>query len=115
MLNRFVVVDLETTGNSPKKGDRIIQFAAVVIEDGKIIDTYSSFVNPCQPIPAFIEELTGINDEMVKDAPMFSEIAPEVMSLLEDTYFVAHNVLFDLSFLQNELIQSGLKGFYGPF
>ncbi len=114
MLNRFVVVDLETTGNSPKKGDKIIQVAAVVVEDGQITETFSSFVNPCQPIPAFIEELTGINDEMVKNAPLFSEIAPKVMSLLGDTYFVAHNVLFDLSFLQNELTQSGYNGFYGP-
>ena len=113
MLNKFVVVDLETTGNSPKKGDKIIQFAAVVIENGKIIDTFSSLLNPNQPIPVFIEELTGLHDVMVKDAPDFSEIAPRVMLLLEDAYFVAHNVLFDLSFLQEELIQAGYEGFYG--
>ncbi|MCQ6277890.1 ATP-dependent DNA helicase DinG [Bacillus sp. EB600] len=113
MLNKFVVVDLETTGNSPKKGDKIIQFAAVVIENGKITDTFSSLLNPNQPIPIFIEELTGLHDVMVKDAPDFSEIAPRVMSLLEDAYFVAHNVLFDLSFLQEELIEAGYEGFYG--
>ncbi len=107
------MVDLETTGNSPKKGDKIIQFAAVVIENGKITDTFSSLLNPNQPIPVFIEELTGLHDVMVKDAPDFSEIAPRVMSLLEDAYFVAHNVLFDLSFLQEELIQAGYEGFYG--
>ncbi|MDP4104735.1 MAG: ATP-dependent DNA helicase DinG [Bacillota bacterium] len=113
MLTKFVVVDLETTGNSPKKGDKIIQFAAVVIENGKITESFSSLINPNQPIPIFIEELTGLNDEMVKDAPNFSEIAPKVISLLEDAYFVAHNVLFDLSFLQEELIQSGYEGFFG--
>jgi ATP-dependent DNA helicase DinG len=114
MFSKFVVVDLETTGNSPKKGDKIIQFAAVVIENGKITETFSSLLKPNQPIPVFIEELTGINDEMVKQAPYFSEIAQKVMLLLEDAYFVAHNVFFDLPFLQEELIDSGYEGFYGP-
>ncbi|TDL76964.1 ATP-dependent helicase DinG [Rhodococcus qingshengii] len=113
MLNKFVVVDLETTGNNPKKGDKIIQFAAVVIEEGKITESFSSLINPKRSIPAFIEELTHINDEMVKDSPLFAEIAPKVNSLLEGAYFVAHNVLFDLSFLQEELIQAGFEGFYG--
>lgn len=113
MANKYVVVDLETTGNSPKKGDKIIQFAAVIIEDGKITEEYSSLINPQQPIPAFIEELTGLNDEMVKGAPLFSEIAEKAANLLDGAYFVAHNVLFDLSFLQEELIASGHEGFYG--
>ncbi|PLR72407.1 ATP-dependent DNA helicase DinG [Bacillus sp. UMB0728] len=114
MSNKYVVVDLETTGNSAKKGDKIIQFAAVVMEGGKIIDQYSSLLNPGKEIPAFIEELTGLNDSMVSDAPVFAEIAPKVMELLEDAYFVAHNVLFDLSFLQEELLDAGFPGFYGP-
>ncbi|WLR56573.1 ATP-dependent DNA helicase DinG [Mesobacillus subterraneus] len=114
MSQKFVVVDLETTGNSPKKGDRIIQFGAVVIEDGKIVDRFSSLVNPLQEIPAFIEELTGISESMVKDAPLFEKIAPHVSDMLEDAYFVAHNVLFDLSFLQEELLKSGQESFYGP-
>jgi ATP-dependent DNA helicase DinG len=113
MLDKFVVVDLETTGNNPKKGDKIIQFAAVVIENGKITESFSSLVNPQRSIPAFIEELTGLEDDMVKDARVFAEIAPKVNSLLEGAYFVAHNVLFDLSFLQEELIQAGFEGFYG--
>ncbi|WP_413309209.1 ATP-dependent DNA helicase DinG [Bacillus sp. 1P10SD] len=114
MLNKFVVIDLETTGNLPKKGDKIIQFAAVVIENGTITEQFSSLINPQKAIPAFIEELTGINDEMVKGAPLFSEITEKIQSLLEEAYFVAHNVLFDLSFLQEELIQAGHEGFYGP-
>ncbi|WP_428908908.1 ATP-dependent DNA helicase DinG [Niallia sp. Krafla_26] len=113
MCNRYVVVDLETTGNSVKKGDRIIQFAAVVVENGSIIDCFSTIINPEQPIPIFIEELTGINDEMVKDAPVFSEVAPRIVELLQGAYFVAHNVLFDISFLQDELIMAGYDGFYG--
>ncbi|WP_312475817.1 ATP-dependent DNA helicase DinG [Neobacillus sp.] len=114
MSNKFVVIDLETTGNVPKKGDKIIQFAAVVIENGVITEKFSALINPQKSIPAFIEELTGINDEMVKDAPVFAEITAKVIDLLDGAYFVAHNVLFDLSFLQEELIQAGLEGFYGP-
>jgi ATP-dependent DNA helicase DinG len=114
MSNKFVVVDLETTGNSPKKGDKIIQFAATVIENGKISHTYSSLLNPGQPIPAFIEELTGINDSMVKNAPTFDQIAGKVLTLLDNAFFVAHNVLFDLNFLQDELIEEGYEGFFGP-
>ncbi|CEG27628.1 ATP-dependent DNA helicase DinG [Bacillus sp. B-jedd] len=114
MAKKFVVVDLETTGNSPKKGDRIIQIAAVVIEGGKISDTYTSLLNPLQPIPPFISELTGLSDDDVSEAPLFSEIAPKISSLLKDAYFVAHNVLFDLGFLQEELILCGEESFAGP-
>jgi ATP-dependent DNA helicase DinG len=113
MYNKFVVVDLETTGNSPKKGDRIIQFAAVVIVNGEIVDKFSSLVNPKTNIPIFIEELTGINNEMVIHAPYFEELAPKIQFLLEDAYFVAHNVLFDLSFLQEELLMAKQDGFFG--
>ena len=114
MCHKYVVIDLETTGNSPKKGDRMIQFAAVVIQNGQITEEFSSLVNPEQPIPIFIEELTGLTDDMVKDAPLFADIAPKVVELLEDAYFVAHNVLFDLTFLQEELIMAGFKGYNGP-
>ncbi|MFD2445828.1 ATP-dependent DNA helicase DinG [Bacillus sp. CGMCC 1.16607] len=113
MNNKYVVIDLETTGNSPKKGDRIIQFAAVIIENGQIVDTFSSLVNPNMPIPIFIEELTGINDDMVTHAPFFEELAPKIQILLKDAYFVAHNVLFDLSFLQEELVLANQEGFFG--
>ncbi|GIN85692.1 ATP-dependent helicase DinG [Heyndrickxia sporothermodurans] len=114
MLERYVVVDIETTGNSSKKGDRIIQIAAVVIENDKIVDQYTTFINPCQPIPAFIEELTGINDRMVEDAPLFEEIAPIILKMLEQSIFVAHNVSFDLTFLQSEFERVCMQKFVGP-
>ncbi|MBM7692616.1 ATP-dependent DNA helicase DinG [Peribacillus deserti] len=113
MMQRFVVVDLETTGNSPKKGDSIIQFACAVIENKKIVEEYSTYIKPEKKIPPFIVELTGINDSMVENAPLFKEVAPKINSLLTDAVFVAHNVLFDLSFLQEELKQAGFEGFYG--
>ncbi|WP_409298114.1 ATP-dependent DNA helicase DinG [Peribacillus sp. SCS-26] len=113
MKQKYIVVDLETTGNSPKKGDSIIQFACVVIEGGKICDEYSTYIKPVSSIPPFIEELTGISNDMVMDAPEFGEVAAKINSLLTDSVFVAHNVLFDLSFLQEELETAGYDGFYG--
>ncbi|WP_175991232.1 ATP-dependent DNA helicase DinG [Bacillus sp. Marseille-Q1617] len=111
---KLIVVDLETTGTSPRKGEKIIQISAVIIENGEIVDQFTSFVSPGKPIPPFIEELTGINDEMVKDAPEFHEIAPKILELLDNGVFVAHNVTFDLSFLQAELEEAGYNTFKGP-
>lgn len=108
MMSKFVVVDIETTGNAAKRGDKIIQFAAVTIENNKITNTYSTFVNPMQPIPPFIEQFTNINDDMVKDAPTFDLIADTIFQLFEGAYFVAHNVAFDLSFLKIELENCGI-------
>ncbi|WP_110927642.1 ATP-dependent DNA helicase DinG [Bacillus massiliglaciei] len=113
MTQKYIVIDLETTGNSPKKGDRIIQFAGVVIENDEIVEEYSTYIHPGQEISVFIEELTGISDETVKDAPIFEEVAERIAGLLEGACFVAHNVLFDLSFLQEELIRCGYEPFYG--
>lgn len=109
----YAVVDLETTGHSSAKGDRIIQIAIVFIENGQIGKTYSRFVHPEKEIPAFIQELTTISDEEVAQAPRFEEIAKEVASLLEGTVFVAHNTDFDLSFLQNEFKRCGLPAWKG--
>ncbi|MCT8138927.1 ATP-dependent DNA helicase DinG [Anaerobacillus sp. CMMVII] len=114
MKEKFVVVDLETTGNNPKKGDRIIQIGLVVVQEGKITARFSSFINPELEIPVFIQQFTGINDAMVKDAPLFSSVAPSLLEYLDGAYFVAHNVPFDLSFLQYELELCGYNGFTGP-
>ncbi|WP_353855446.1 ATP-dependent DNA helicase DinG [Bacillus sp. Bos-x628] len=106
---RFVVVDIETTGNSPKKGDKIIQIAAVVIENGQIVERYSKYVNPGKTIPGFIEQLTGIKQHMVDGAVFFEDIAQEVYDLIHGAYFVAHNVHFDLNFLNDELKGCGIN------
>ncbi len=109
----YAVVDLETTGHSPSNGDRIIQIAIVFIKNGEIGDKYVRFVNPGQKIPAFIQQLTNISDEEVKNAPYFEEIAEEVRNNLEGTVFVAHNTDFDLPFLQSEFKRCGLSEWSG--
>ncbi len=113
-LNTFVVVDFETTGNRPKEGDRIIQIGAVLVRDGEITERFSTLVNPRVDIPPFIEKLTGINDEMVADAPPIEDALPSLLKLLDGATFVAHNVFFDLSFLQNALHEAGYRPFTGP-
>ncbi|MCG1023074.1 exonuclease domain-containing protein [Sutcliffiella horikoshii] len=113
MKQRYVVLDLETTGNSPKKKDKIIQVGAVLIEEGEIVERFSSFVNPECAIPPFIEQLTNIKQEMVDRAPTFQQIAPMLNEMLEGSSLVAHNVPFDLSFLQHELRSSGFPAFSG--
>lgn len=110
---KYAVVDLETTGHSPVNGDRIIQIAIVFIQNGEIGDKYVRFVNPQQKIPAFIRQLTNIDDKDVENERPFEEIAHEVRTLLEDTIFVAHNTDFDLLFLQNEFKRCGLTEWTG--
>ncbi|WP_404403464.1 ATP-dependent DNA helicase DinG [Jeotgalibacillus malaysiensis] len=110
---KIAVVDIETTGNSYKRGDRMIQIAVVLIEDMQITETYSSFVNPKQPIPAFITELTGITDQDVEGAPDFEVIAPRINEMLNGAVFVAHNVQFDLPFLNGEFSRAGYHEFSG--
>lgn len=111
-MNKFVVVDLETTGNNNRGQDRIIQIAAFVLENGEVIEQFSTFINPNVEIPAFITELTGISREMVQYAPQFEQIADELYPIFENAYFVAHNVHFDLTFLQKEFERVGLPKIY---
>ncbi|KEK22722.1 ATP-dependent DNA helicase DinG [Bacillus gaemokensis] len=115
MSKRYVVVDLETTGNSWKDGkDKITQIAAVVVEDGEILEIFSSFVNPKREIPPFITELTGIDENLVKQAPLFRDVAPMIVELLHGAYFVAHNIHFDWNFLKEELKQAGYTEIHCP-
>lgn len=99
----WVVVDVETTGSSPSRGDRITEVAAVRVSGGEVKETYSTLVNPQRRIPSMITALTGITDEMVRAAPSFHEIAPRLMESLEGRVFVAHNAAFDWRFVTAEL------------
>ena len=95
----YVVFDLETTGFSPET-NRIIEIGAVKVQNGKIVDKFSTFVNPQVPIPFRIEQLTSINDSMVIDAPVIVDILPEFMKFCEGCVMVAHNADFDMSFIK---------------
>jgi DNA polymerase-3 subunit epsilon len=98
----FVVVDVESTGGSPKRGDRLTEVAAVRMVGGEVVDCWESLVNPRRPIPPSVSRLTQITDEMVAGAPTFGELADELRGALEGAVFVAHNVSFDWRLLQAE-------------
>ena len=87
----YVVVDVETTG-SWAAGDRITDLGAVKVRNHQVVDEWHSLLNPQRTIPARITQITNITNEMVRDAPVFSEIADRFMRFMGDGIFVAHNV-----------------------
>ncbi|HEX3075271.1 MAG TPA: PolC-type DNA polymerase III [Lachnospiraceae bacterium] len=93
-----VVFDIETTGFGPVN-DKIIEIGAVKVIDGKIVDTYSTFINPEVPIPFEIEKLTSINDSMVIDSPTIDMVLPQFLEFSKDCIMVAHNASFDVGFI----------------
>jgi DNA polymerase-3 subunit epsilon len=104
----FAVVDIETTGGNFHK-DRIIEIAVVIHDGHKIVDEYTSLVNPGQPIIPFIVNLTGINNEMVRNAPDFGALAQTIYDITHDKIFVAHNAKFDYGFLKAEFRRANLN------
>ena len=106
--SRFVVFDIETTGFSAVN-DRIIEIGAVKVEGGRIVDRYSTFVNPERPIPFEIEKLTGIHDGMVEDAEVIEDVLPKFMEFCQDCIMVAHNAEFDMSFIRENCRRQGIE------
>jgi DNA polymerase-3 subunit epsilon len=102
----YVVVDTETTGGSHWSTDRITEIAAVVVRNGEIVEVFETLVNPRRSIPYFVSQLTNITWDMVKDAPTFDRIAPDVMRVLEGNVFVGHNAVFDWRFVSAEISRS---------
>jgi len=99
--NDLAFVDLETTGGNAAY-HRITEVGIVRMENGAVVEEWSSLVNPECPIPPYIEAFTGITNEMVAGAPRFADIAPLVLSKLRGPVFVAHNARFDYAFLKSE-------------
>lgn len=97
----YAIVDIETTGSNTENG-KVIEVAAYITDGCQIIDSYSTLINPEVNIPIWISGLTGIDNSMVANAPVFSEICEELSLFLKDKVFVAHNVNFDYGFLKAE-------------
>jgi DNA polymerase-3 subunit epsilon/ATP-dependent DNA helicase DinG len=106
MPSTYVAIDLETTGLDPNR-ESIIEIGAVTFSRGQIHDEWSSLVNPLQPIPEFITNLTGINQKMVDDAPAIFSLRSQIKQVLGDHILVGHNVSFDLGFLRAENLALG--------
>ncbi|HLN52848.1 MAG TPA: exonuclease domain-containing protein [Lentimicrobium sp.] len=102
----YAVVDVETTGGSYQKA-RLTDIAVYLFDGEKIINEFTTLINPEQPIPYMITRLTGITDEMVADAPKFYEVAKKIVELTEDAIFVGHNVSFDYNFIRHEFKSLG--------
>jgi DNA polymerase-3 subunit epsilon len=99
-------VDLETTGGTAAQ-HRITEVGIVLLDDGAVVEQWSSLVNPCQRIPPSIQSFTGITNEMVADAPTFDDLRSEVRARLEGRLFVAHNARFDYGFVRSEFRRAG--------
>lgn len=98
-----VVLDFETTGLSPDRGDRAIEIGAVLIRDNRIVDRFQSLMNPAMRISSFIEGYTGITNAMLAAAPTVSEVMQDFAAFMADHHLVAHNAGFDRRFLDAEL------------
>lgn len=104
----YAIVDIETTGGNASDS-RITEIAIIIHDGNNIIDRFETLVNPQKNIPIPIFALTGINNDMVRNAPIFDNISEKVLEMLTDRIFVAHNVNFDYTFVRHELEKSGYK------
>ncbi len=103
----YTIIDIETTGNGIK-GNKITEIAIFKFDGSKIVDEFTSLVNPECPIPYFITGLTGIDDQMVASAPTFKEISNKILEVTDDTIFVAHAVNFDYGVIKEEFRRIGI-------
>ena len=102
----YCVLDLETTGFSPIT-EKITEIGIMKVKDGKVIDQFSTFVNPEKPIPARVVEVTNITDYMVKDADTIDKVFPKMLEFIEGSILVAHNADFDIGFLKHNAKRLG--------
>jgi DNA polymerase-3 subunit epsilon len=104
----YAIVDIETTGGNAS-GSRITEIAIIIHDGISVIERWETLVNPQKEIPVPIFALTGINNDMVRHAPIFDDIAEKVSQMLSERVFVAHNVNFDYSFVRHQLAEAGFK------
>jgi DNA polymerase-3 subunit epsilon len=102
----YAIVDIETTGGYAS-AHGITEISIHVFDGHEVVEKFETLINPCQPIPYYIQSMTGITDEMVRDAPVFEDIAGKIHDLLSGKIFIAHNVNFDYSFVNSHLLANG--------
>jgi len=107
--DRFAVLDFETTGLSPSRGDRATEIAVILMRDGNVVDRYQSLMNAGRRIPAEVVRLTGITNEMIASAPAASTVMREAAQFVGNHPVVAHNAGFDRRFWQAELAHLGMS------
>jgi DNA polymerase-3 subunit epsilon len=106
-MKRIAVIDFETTGLSPAMGDRATEIAIVMLEGTQVVDRFQSLMNAGVRIPPFIEEYTGISNEMLRSAPPAAEVMAQASRFVQDAPLVAHNASFDQRFWASELGRLG--------
>ena len=111
----YVVLDTETTGSSPTRGDRLTEVAAVRVREGRVVDRFATLVNPGRPIPPAITRLTGITDAMVGRAPVFVDVVEQMLDFFGDAVLVAHNAPFDRAFIDAELGRVYNRALVAPY
>lgn len=109
----YIVFDIETTGLSVTQ-NKIIEIAAVKMQDDKEVDRFATFVNPHERIPYNIQQLTNINDDMVKDAPELEPVLQDFVKFVGNGILVAHNARFDIGFIQANLKTIGMEPLENP-
>lgn len=110
----FAVVDVETTGGRPSRGDRIVEIAVVLVCGEKVEPVFEALVNPGRGIPPFVASLTGITESEIAGRPGFGEVVDEVLAALGGRVFVAHNARFDWTFVSAELKRTRDRVLSGP-
>ncbi len=99
----FSVIDFETTGLYPYNGDRIVEVGIVRATHEKVLKKYESYINPGIPIPEAVSKINNITDDMVKEAPSIEKKIDEILEFIKNSVVVAHNLTFDISFLNFQL------------
>ncbi len=111
IVSLFAVLDVETTGLSAAQGDRVVEIAVVILDEQfRVVRMFDSLVHPQRSIPSHVTQIHGISNHAVRTAPTFADLLPDLMNCLSGvTHLVAHNISFDLGFLQSELSECGAQ------
>ena len=108
MCKNFAILDIETTGGKFNQ-EKITEISIFIYDGIKIIDKFETLVNPEKDIQPFVQRLTGINSDLVKDAPKFIEVSKNIFEITKDKIIVAHNVDFDYRIIKNEFQNINIK------